>query len=107
MPFDGVELQDWQKTLLRAAQIIRENGLLQGAYGFNGGPACAVGAIFRTGFFNRPEVFTQARDNLAKHVGVGRPSMWNDEPGRTAEEVASTMERAALMEISHAQPSQA
>lgn len=94
MPFDAVELEDWQKTLLKAAEIVRERGLRQGAYGFDGGPVCAVGAMFAADTTGASVL--AARDALSKHLGVQHPMFWNDKPGRTAEEVAAVMETVAF-----------
>lgn len=102
MPFDNVPqtetkpLTDAQKTLLKAAEIVRERGLCQGTFIGRDGSICTVEAIW--GATRGTENFVPALRRFADFMGLGinRVAVWSDAPGRTAEEVASALERAAL-----------
>ncbi len=105
MPFDftPTELETWQQLLLDAARIVRVRWR-QGDYGNAGGPRCAVGAlreaaalIDEQGLFS--DVYTCALLRFGDRL-KGTIPKWNDTPGRTAEEVATAMEEAA-METAH------
>lgn len=89
------------KTLRRAADVIRKNGLWCGGYG-EGGVAsgttpsrCAGLAIAdSTEYISVNAVL----DEFARHIGVhGCPGIyaWNDARGRTSAEVISALEGAA------------
>lgn len=95
MPFDGRNLEEWQTTLLKAAEIVRERWNSSG-YGLPGGPRCALGAIDEAAgghlFSDSPAIY-----RLQNHIDTSI-AVWNDTPGRTAEEVASVMESVALQQ---------
>lgn len=89
----------------RAANIIDENGLFQGdfydpwAKDSDRCAVCAVGAL-RLVLANRPdaepddtELLTTTVDSFATFLGVPSIPDWNDEPGRTAEEVVAAYRR--------------
>jgi hypothetical protein len=86
-------------VLLRAAAIIRERGLRKGPWKA-GGPICAAGAVGAAGDdlnLSRPEMEERVL-RFASALGGSEPGdvhRWNDAPGRTAEEVADALERAA------------
>lgn len=78
------------ECLLRAAQIIRDNGWTQGHYNRHGA-SCMVGAIYRAD--RDPKIVTEAVTVMWSH---GRKAEgWNDTPGRTAAEVIAALEDAA------------
>jgi hypothetical protein len=86
-------------VLLRAAEIVRERGLRKGPWKA-GGPICAAGAVGAAGDdlnLTRPEMEERVL-RFACALGGSEPSdvhRWNDTPGRTAEQVADALERAA------------
>ncbi len=105
MPFDFIptELEPWQQLLLDAAQRVRR-GWCQNALNDDRGNVCLMGALLEVS--SRPGVQADAETTaywaLFQHI-VNRAQGvvdFNDTPGRTAEEVASAME-AAAMETAH------
>lgn len=96
---DDCGLTETQRVLLRAAQIVRERWQ-QGWCGLNGGPRCAGGALIEAGdstFFGCGPAYLELNRYLEKNKLVGVPD-FNDMPGRTAEEVATALESAAMGE---------
>ena len=94
-------LQDRRKTLsqtgknlLLVADYIREHGWCQRQL-HDGSKSCIVGAMFRS-IGGWP--FYQERGRLERHTGTKILSLWNDAPGRTAEEVLQVLEDAAFDE---------
>ena len=93
--------QTVSRVLRQAAQRVRE-GWCQNAYGI-GNNVCALGAIGRSTrepmdlHFFWGALALDAAAILGDYLGleIEEVAAWNDEPGRTAEEVAATMERAA------------
>jgi len=86
-------------VLLRAAEIVRERGLRQGAWR-SGGPLCAAGAVGQAGVdFGMARWEMEARLlQFARALGGSAFSdvhSWNDTPGRTVQDVAEALERAA------------
>ena len=86
-------------VLLRAAEIVRERGLCQGAWRA-GGPLCAAGAVGQAGVdFDLERWEMEARLlQFARALGgsaFNDVHSWNDTPGRTGQEVAEALERAA------------
>jgi hypothetical protein len=86
-------------VLLRAAEIVRERGLCQGPWRA-GGPLCAAGAVGEAGSdygLDRADMETRVL-RFARSLGGSSAAdvhTWNDVPGRTADEVAEALERAA------------
>ena len=86
-------------VLLHAAALVRERGLCQGPWR-PGGPLCAAGALGVAGAhlgLSRPDM-EAAVSQFARALGgseVVDIHSWNDEPGRSAAEVAEALERAA------------
>lgn len=101
MPFDvgdfklpvETKLEPWRQVLLDAAKIVRQ-GWCQKAIERDGA-YCAIGAMNMAEF---GDAFSckgnSAYGKLWDAVG-GSVATWNNAPGRTAEEVASTMEKVA------------
>lgn len=100
------------QILNKAADLIEERGFAQGTKKENGrpggveGPAlCAALALHEAGDalgdYSRADVF-DARKVLCAHVGISAEDRlfgvygWNDEPGRTGEEVVAALRGAAL-----------
>ncbi|MGH3116525.1 MAG: DUF6197 family protein [Gaiellales bacterium] len=86
-------------VLLRAAEIVRERGFCQGPWRV-GGPLCAAGAVSQAAEelgFVRPEMEARLRQFADALGGSAHRDVhsWNDAPGRTAEEVAEALQRAA------------
>ena len=99
VPLEAQPLADADPVLVRAAQIVRERGLCQGPWRA-GGPLCAAGAVGEAGKelgLTRPEM----ESCLLQFAGVLGGAVfrdvhrWNDAGGRTADEVAEVLERAA------------
>ncbi len=107
--FDFTQLEPDRQLLLDGAKIVRVRWR-QNSLGHNGEPRCAVGALREAaGEEETSGTFTQHRgavnrlcDSLGlEKDGTSRPvTQWNDTPGRTAEDVATAME-AAAMEPAH------
>jgi hypothetical protein len=89
--------EQWRFDLLKAAQLIRENGLQKGRlHGPDG--YCILGAInaaiFGLGLFDCwSGPYQVAFSRLGIPVGV--LTQWNDNPKRTAQEVIALLERVA------------
>ena len=84
--------------LLRAAEEVRK-GWCQYEAEDAAGNVCVVGAFRRVAeeLFGRPYGYSGGMTKLQRTIG-GSPIKWNNAPGRTAEEVAQMMERAAGVE---------
>jgi hypothetical protein len=91
--------EQWRFDLLKAAQLIRENGLqkgqLQGPDGY-----CLVGAIGTatsglTLFVRGNDRYYAAINRVVAHLGDDTLFRWSDRPERTAQEVIDLLERAA------------
>jgi hypothetical protein len=97
MPFDNAPTtyEPWQVHLLSAARIVRERWM-QGETGENGGPRCALGALLEVSHCGSS--VRQSRNRLERYLGRYITD-WNDELGRTAEEVATAMEMCALQYV--------
>ena len=93
MPFDSmpVELKPEQRVLLRAAKIVRR-GWCQGVYR-EGGNYCVLGAIDAAA--RNYDLADAACLRLEALIGTHAFGTWNDQRGRTAEEVAQALEAAA------------
>jgi hypothetical protein len=99
VPLEAEPLAAPDSVLLRAAEIVRERGLCQGPWRA-GGRLCAAGAVGEAakelGLTRREMEFC-----LLQFAGVLGGALvrdvhrWNDADGRTADEVADALERAA------------
>ncbi len=103
MPYDPISLPPEGIDLLRAAQIVRERWR-QNEYGEDGGPRCAIGAISEvTGilcdYLHSGWQYHPVTSLLRPFVGEKDIPYWNDDPARTAEEVATAMEAAAYATV--------
>lgn len=86
-------------VLLHAAEIVQERGVCQGPWRA-GGPLCAAGAVGEAAIdLGLDRVEMEARMLRFAHAlggsAVSDVHGWNDAPGRTAEEVAEALQRAA------------
>jgi hypothetical protein len=88
-----VELEPWRHVLLNAASLLEEDGWCQRRT-FASGQRCAVGAIMATGA--RYEILCKAESTF-QHVVGGPITAWNDQPGRTREEVCAALRQAAFL----------
>lgn len=101
------------EILNQAADYIEEYGWVQcgGWYPLWEEPACLEGAMRvvtmqHTGedIFTAPAdskwgpLYARAKAAMRNYLGVGNPWVWNDEIGRTEEEVIEALRAAALME---------
>jgi hypothetical protein len=96
-----IVLEDWQKLLLEAAEILETRGWIQGEMCTDEG-FCTLGAINRAGYDvgNTAPITTAILAVIAK---IGAPptmgpraiARWNDTYGRTKEEVVHTLRDAA------------
>ena len=104
--FDFTQLEPDCQLLLDGAKIVRERWRQDGL-GRNGEPRCAVGALREaTGLLEYEAASSglvySATRRLCKTLGVSEHSYgrsvaeWQDTPGRTAEDVATAMEAAAM-----------
>lgn len=80
-----------RQYLMDTANYIREHGWCQNAVETTDGRVCVWGAIQKVG---KPKEDTIML--LYSFLGVDSIGLWNDLPGRTAEEVISAIEAAAL-----------
>lgn len=110
-------IEPWRQELLDAAERIRQRGWCQRQFSDLDGRVCAIGSIAN---FNANGTIDQLNPctnlisaagktaiiKLSKYLLNGRSqsfrewpgaiiSIWNDEPGRTAEEVIAAFEGAA------------
>ncbi len=91
------------KTLGKAAKLIEEHGWCQHTNQNNWGEYCLIGACLSTkkeweDFLNPPnEIMEELRQRIKKsNIGIDtNPIAWNDEEGRTEEEVINLLRRAA------------
>lgn len=84
--------------LFRAAEILRTEGWRQGDLGFEGDPHCLFGAICQAALEQTPGEYAWAYEAFTSHSPFRSAlagTVWNDEPGRTAEEVISLLESVA------------
>jgi hypothetical protein len=99
VPLEVQPLADPDPVLVRAAEIVRERGLCQGPWNA-GGPLCAAGAVGEAAKelgLTRPEMESSLLQFAGVLGGAGFRAVhrWNDVDGRTADEVAEALERAA------------
>lgn len=93
------------EVLTRAKAYLLNHGWRHGAAGRHGGPRCAVGAICSVGGFptlyhdgthwgQEPALLAAAKA-IGAQVGSQLPG-WNDEEGRTFDEVIAAFDRAII-----------
>ncbi len=82
----------WRKALLDAADYIECQGWSQGGGDSRGGPVCMVGAITTVCVYSKP--YTRAIDELKRMLNAHLME-WNNQPGRTKDEVISALRRCA------------
>jgi hypothetical protein len=87
-------LAPWQTVLVEAADRIEKDGLCQGKYKDDQGRPCTRGAM--TSMHHADIV--KAVERLAVVIGTSDITMWNDAPGRTAEEVVYALRKACTDE---------
>lgn len=96
---DVEQLDETGQVLLRAADIIRKNGWA-GAHkwGNPGHPRCVMGAIDEASWRDDGTFYGYARpaDRFEASIGFRYGVNWNNEPGRTQEQVVEALERAAI-----------
>ena len=80
------------EVLKEAAQIIEEHGWVQGKPGRPGEGYCMVGAIQEVSGFT-PCLITAV--GLVRSITQEDLAYWNDQPGRTKEEVLHVLRKAA------------
>lgn len=111
-PLDGAIPAEAPAAILRrAAAILRERGHQKGAFTGAGGTVCAVTAIQMARGEGLPDFVGDAPapyPHLLRHLGLREGFVdslceWNNEDGRTGEDVARAFEQAAeMMEAEHA-----
>ena len=85
------EMDEASKLLLRAADYVEQYGWHQGDSGSTSQGICVVHAmVMAGGCMDHP-----GYRRLYQHIGKA-PSIWNDEPGRTKEEVIAKLRSVAL-----------
>lgn len=94
MPWDGSNLDEASRVLLRAAEIVEERWC-QDELGKAGGPVCGWGAIIEaSGGGPEDELWVSAYRRA--DAAVGGLIRFNDTEGRTKEEVAAALRAAAM-----------
>ena len=92
-----------REILNRAADLIEQNGHCKGrGADFATGALCALGGIFFASeellssgtFWDQRNARRASREALLKYLGTS-PSVWNDHPDRTPEEVITALRKAA------------
>lgn len=92
MPFDATPLTAVQKSYLAAADLLERGGWCQGRGRGPGGSKCLVMALVYATI--KDADYPKAIEALESRLGK-RPADWNDEPGRTKEEVIALLREAA------------
>ena len=87
-------MSEGQQTLLDAADLIEKKGWIQGANWRPGRGFCVFGAIDRVAKNDGP-AFNDAVKRVYSLIEGHGIAKWNDEPGRTKEEVLAMLRRAA------------
>lgn len=96
------EDDDARSLISRAAQILRTGGWCQGDYSnYTTGEHCIVGALLAASTVEGQDAaYSRAKTLVRLAIGIypdtgGSIPRWNDEPGRTVDEVLDALERAA------------
>ena len=98
-PSEAEPLADPDPVLTRAAEIVRDRGLSRGPWRA-GGPLCAAGAVGEAAN-ELGRTRREMESCLLRFAGAlggavfGDVHRWNDADGRTADEVAEALHRAA------------
>ena len=103
MPFDGTRVDEVGRVLLAAADDIEQNGWWDGSDG--GKMIGALGHLTNCALLaidldhKSPHGAARACNRLERHLGLSRGGVpnWNDEEGRTKEEVVAALRAAALV----------
>ena len=83
---------DTKEVRERAAQLIEECGWSQGCYVSDAGGYCISGALGRASNADRLSgLGTPAYREIERELDVHLLDHWNDEPGRTVEEVLAAL----------------
>ena len=91
----------YREICLKAAERLREVGWRQGAYGGRDGPHCMIGACrWAVGWYDNDipvdiypaHLAALAAARSAVFSADCSAAAWNDEPGRTVEEVIAALE---------------
>lgn len=88
--------EPWRQVLRKAAKIIEKRGWIQKKLVDDEGRVCAVGAltcVAKEDFISRGTATTKLIEHLNAGKGmnlIGIP-YWNDQPGRTKQEVIATL----------------
>lgn len=91
------ELDEIGAILMRAADLLRgEVGWCQGQVADAAGNRCVLGALVVASIeTDKPHLWKMSAAALRRSLGRA-PSVWNDQSGRTKEEVIEALERAAI-----------
>jgi len=84
-----------REICLKAAERLREVGWRQGGYGGEDGPHCILGACQWAAAWYTNAAAARMVARRAARAAVQAPCTtiaWNDEPGRTMEEVIAVLE---------------
>lgn len=90
--------EPWRQHLLKAADYIEKYGWCQGKMQKTTGEVCALGAlIIVNNHKTAVDSFTSAQHEFERRKRLKRSgiTVWNDEPGRTKEQVIKSMRRIA------------
>ena len=99
------QLEEWQKLLLKAADLIESYGLAKHTTCNNRGAMCLRGALLVAAGAERvrhgPDMGQASNDvleadNKMRAAVRSNPAMWNNEPARTEKEVVAKMRAVAL-----------
>ncbi len=81
--------------LLQAAEYIREHGWCQEKMETMTGSVCVLGALGLVAPYKYEDALARMRKYIKAEFGVAR---WNDQVGRTQEEVITALQSAAFSE---------
>jgi hypothetical protein len=88
------------QKLREAADLLAANGWIQEAPSDEHDRYCMVGAV--NVVTDDADVYEDATEAILYHIGVLSIVQWNDEPGRTAEEVIAVLRETAAEEDARA-----
>lgn len=84
-----------RSALRAAAKIIEPPGKWCQFVSARDGACCMMEAIARAAALHPLAVYRDARDRIAKHLGMEYPTAFNDAPGRTQGECVAALRAAA------------